>query len=640
MAEDRARRRLAAILVADVVGYSRLIESDEGGTLSALKHLRREVIDPLLSKYSGRIVKLTGDGAIVEFGSVVDAVACAVDIQKAVAARQTGVAPERRIAFRVGINLGDVVVEGEDLLGDGVNVAARLEQLCPPGGVLVSGTVYDHLQGKLEVPLAFAGEQQVKNIARRVRTYRVQLDGVREGAWLRWKQPLRRMRPAAAVVLALLLAWSAAWWFWPAETATARPSIAVLPFNNSGTDEATARLADGIVGDIITDLARFRDVSVIARNSTMAYKGKTVDVRQVGRELNVAYVLEGSLQRQGDRIRAAAQLIDAQTGTTVWSDGWDRPAEDVFAIQAEISQSVVATLGGAMSFGVVTKAELERSRRRAPADLTAYDHYLLAAETKGQRNAAATRLGLEHVDKAIDLDPNFARAYTLRGWLHLATSDFGTDWTIANERAGADWRRAIELDPMDAEPRAALGQYLATKGRLAEAEAELRHAVELAPMHAQVLRAVSMNMPYLGEVEEGVALADRAIVLDPHLPPGNKNGLIDANFYARRFDRVIEIAASMPDETRGRLTWIHLAMSYGYLSRTTEAEATKASFVARYGEIAAEQWLNEGQVYARQQEQDLFVDGLRRIAMPICASAEYLAKITNPVRLPECNKPS
>jgi TolB-like protein len=639
MAEERAQRRLAAILAADVVGYSRLVESDEAGTLSVLKHLRHEAIDPLLSKYSGRIVKLTGDGAIVEFGSVVDAVACAVAIQKAVAVEQTETASNRRITFRIGINLGDVVVEGEDLLGDGVNVAARLEQLCPPGGVLVSGTVYDHLQGKLGVPLAFAGEQHVKNIARRVRTYSVQVDGARGSPWLRWKQHMHGMRLAAAIVAVLLLAGAGAWWFRPAVTTSARPSIAVLPFSSSGMDETTNRLADGITGDIITDLARFRDVSVIGRNSIMAYKGKTIDVRQVGQELAVAYVLEGSLQRQGDRIRVTAQLIDAQTGTTAWSNAWDRPAEDIFAVQREIAVAAVATLGGAMSFGVVTQAELERSRRRAPADLTAYDHYLLAAETKGQRNAEATKLGLEHADKAIALDPMFARAYTLRGWLHLATADFGTDLGLATERAGADWRRAIELDPMDAEPRAALGQYLASKGRLAEAEAELRHAVELAPMHAQVLRAVSQMMPYLGEVEEGVALADREIVLDPHLPPGNKNGLIDANFYARRFNRVIEIASSMPDDTRARWTWIHLAMSYGYLGRTAEAEATKAAFIARYGEISAEQWLNEGQVYARQQEQDLFVDGLRNIGMPTCASPEYLARIKDPVRLPQCNRP-
>jgi hypothetical protein len=246
------------------------------------------VIDPLLSVHHGRIIKLMGDGAIVEFGSVVDAVASAVALQKGIAARQQEVAPERRIVFRIGVNLGDVVVEGEDLLGDGVNVAARLEQLCPPGDVLVSSTVYDQLQGKLGVPLKFVGEQQVKNIARRVRTYRVQLNGA-EGSWqLRARRHLGRAKLMAALFIGPFLVVVGAWWFWPIEVATGKPAIAVLPFNNYGGDQTTQRLADGITEDIITDLARFRDLGVIARNSTMAYKGKSIDVRQVGQELHVS----------------------------------------------------------------------------------------------------------------------------------------------------------------------------------------------------------------------------------------------------------------------------------------------------------------------------------------------------------------
>ena len=287
----RAERRLSAILAADVVSYSRLIEEDEGGTLAAIKSLRETAIDPLLAEHKGRIVKLMGDGAIVEFASVVDAVACAVAIQKAVADRQAKTQAERRIVFRIGINLGDVVVEGDDLLGDGVNVAARLEQLCEPGGVLVSGTAYDHLQGRLGMPLEFTGEQQVKNMARPVRAYRVRLDGVAPAVpaptpaarGQRWGLP-------ATVALFLLLLLGGFWHFWPADTALAKPSIAVLPFDNLGGDEATGRLADGLTEDTITDLARFRDLDVIARNSTEVYKGKPVDVREIGRDLNVRYV--------------------------------------------------------------------------------------------------------------------------------------------------------------------------------------------------------------------------------------------------------------------------------------------------------------------------------------------------------------
>jgi TolB-like protein/class 3 adenylate cyclase/tetratricopeptide (TPR) repeat protein len=636
--EVRAERRLVAIMAADIVGYSRLIEADEASTLSTIRDLRREVIDPLLSVHHGRIVKLMGDGAIVEFGSVVDAVASAVAMQKGIAARQQEVAPERHIVFRIGVNLGDVVVEGEDLLGDGVNIAARLEQLCPPGGILVSGTAYDQLQGKLGVPLEFAGEQQVKNIARPIRTYRVQLDGAK-GTWrLRARQHLSRTRLAAAMLLALLLVGTSAWWFWPVETAGAKPSIAVLPFNNYGGDQAAGRLADGITEDIITDLARFRDLAIIARNSTMSYKGKSVDVRQVGRELDVGYVLEGSIQRQGERIRATAQLIDTQSGAHVWSDRWDRPAQDIFAVQAEISETVAATLGGALNFGVIAQAEVERTKRRAPSSLRAYDHLLLALEAKGQHSEDATRIGLEHADKAIALDSKFARAYTVRGWLHWFTFDFGTDWAISTERGGADWRRAVELDPMDGEARAALGVYLVAKGLLSEAAVEFRQAIKLAPMHAQVLRVVSFNLPYLGEVEEAMTLADRALRLDPYLPPGNKNGLLDSYFHGRRFDRVVEITTSMPEKSRGKWAWIALAMSYAYLDRTKEAEAAKAAYITRYGETSIEQWLNEGVVYLRQQEQNVFVDGYRKLGLPICAPDEYLAKIVNPKRLPECVK--
>ena len=303
-----------AILAADIVGYSRLVEADEAGTLAAIKALRETAIDPLLAEHKGRIVKLMGDGAIVEFASVVDAVACAVAIQKVVAELQAKVPADRRIVFRIGVNLGDVVVEGDDLLGDGVNVAARLEQLCEPGGVLVSGTAYDHLQGKLGLPLEFTGEQQVKNIARPVRAYRVRLDGARRLRGIRHARShtARRAAGGGRAVSCCSSSAAGAGGSGRRDRRPASPSIAVLPFDNLGGDEATGRLADGITEDIITDLARFRDLDVIARNSTEVYKGKPADVRQVGRDLGVGYVLEGSIQRQGDQLRVTAQLIDAQ----------------------------------------------------------------------------------------------------------------------------------------------------------------------------------------------------------------------------------------------------------------------------------------------------------------------------------------
>jgi len=259
IATMRAERRLSAIMAADIVGYSRLIEADEAGTLAAIRALHSELIDPQIAEHKGRIVKLMGDGAIVEFGSVVDAVACAVAVQTGVSAHQVEIPPERRIVFRIGINLGDVVVEGDDLLGDGVNVAARLEQLCPPGGVLISGTAYDHMKGKLDLPLDFTGEQRVKNISEPVRTYSVRMEGVKHGWRLRTRRFRRFLPIAAAVLVFLALAAVGTWWLRPVDSAIAKPSIAVLPFDNLGRDETTGRLADGITEDIITDLARFPD---------------------------------------------------------------------------------------------------------------------------------------------------------------------------------------------------------------------------------------------------------------------------------------------------------------------------------------------------------------------------------------------
>ena len=330
----RTERRLAAILAADVVGYSRLIERDEAGTLAAIRDLRRAVIDPLLAEHQGRIVKLMGDGLIVEFGSVVDAVTCAVAVQERVARHQAARPPERQIVFRIGVNLGDVVIEGDgDLLGDGVNVAARLEQLCEPGGVAVSGTVYDHLQGKIEQPLDFAGEHRLKNIARPVRVYRLRTDHLTAGRrpWAVRHLPRRFGIVTALAALSVLLAGGAlvllpgapGQKLWPAlagmlglpaggDPRLGPSSIVVLPFDTRGGGPEHERLADGLTEDIITDLARYPDLAVIARNTAFTYKDRPVRMLDLSRELGVRYALEGSLQVAGDRVRVTAQLVDAR----------------------------------------------------------------------------------------------------------------------------------------------------------------------------------------------------------------------------------------------------------------------------------------------------------------------------------------
>ena len=344
MAEERVERRLTAILAADVAGYSRLMGADEEGTLAALKTLRREVADPKIKEHRGRIVNTTGDGLLSEFASVVDAVRCAVEVQREMAARNAGVQAERRIDFRIGINLGDIIIDENDIFGDGVNVAARLEALAEPGGICVSRVVRDQVRDKLAIPFEDMGEQQVKNIARPVRAYRVLLAE-------------RADRPS-------ILSETAA-----PRALPDRPSIAVLPFNNVSGDPEQEYFVDGITEDIITALSKWRWFLVIARNSTFAYKGKSVDLKEVGRDLGVRYVLEGSMRRAGQRVRISSQLIDTATGTHLWAERYDRDLTDIFAVQDDITSRVAAAIEPALS-----RAESQRVIAKRPEHMGAWDY--------------------------------------------------------------------------------------------------------------------------------------------------------------------------------------------------------------------------------------------------------------------------
>ena len=344
MTEERVERRLTAILAADVAGYSRLMGVDEEGTLAALKMLRREVADPKIKEHRGRIVQTTGDGLLSEFASVVDAVRCAVEVQREITARNTGVPNERRIDFRIGINLGDIIIDENDIFGDGVNVAARLEALAEPGGICVSRVVRDQVRDKLAISFEDMGEQQVKNIARPVRAYRTLLA---ESA----RAPPILPKTVAPPPL------------------PDRPSIAVLPFNNVTGDPEQEYFVDGITEDIITALSKWRWFLVIARNSTFAYKGKSVDLKQVGGDLGVRYVLEGSMRKAGQRVRITCQLIDATTGTHLWAERYDRDLTDIFAVQDDITSRVVAAIEPALS-----RAESQRGTAKRPEHMGAWDY--------------------------------------------------------------------------------------------------------------------------------------------------------------------------------------------------------------------------------------------------------------------------
>ena len=386
MAAERVQRRLAAILVADVVGYSRLMEADEEGTRARLRSLQSELIDPRIAADGGRIVKTTGDGILVEFPSAVDAVRNALAIQTAMPGRDANLPEDRRIAFRVGINVGDVIVEGDDIHGDGVNVAARLEAMCEPGSVYVSGSVFEQVTGKLDAAFDDLGEQKVKNISRPVRVFRVEPVGEPAGA------------PAATAEILPL---------------PDKPSIAVLPFENMSGDAEQEYFADGIAEDIITALSRFHWFFVIARNSSFTFKGKAVDVRTVGRELGVRYVLEGSVRKGGNRLRITAQLVEAATGNHLWAEKYDGALEDVFDLQDQITEGVVGAIEPS-----VRLAEIERARRKRPDSLDAYDLYLRALPHAWVYTEAESEKAIELVESALRIDPGYVTAHGLAAWCH------------------------------------------------------------------------------------------------------------------------------------------------------------------------------------------------------------------------------
>jgi adenylate cyclase len=398
---EPVERRLSAILAADVAGYSRLMERDEAGTLAHLRTLRRDLIDPKTAEHKGRIVKTTGDGILIEFPSVVEAVACAIAIQREIATRNDATAESERIQFRIGINSGDVIVEDSDIHGDGVNIAARLEGIAEPGGICVSGIVYDQVHGRLDCAFLDIGDQSLKNIARSVRVYRV-------GS----KSPLPNP-PSQGEGSALARAGALAL------PLPDKPSIAVLPFQNMSGDPEQEYFADGMVEEIITALSRIRWLFVIARNSTFTYKGQAIDVKRVGRELGVRYVLEGSVRKGGGRVRITAQLIEAETGAHLWADRFDGSLEDVFELQEQVAISVAGVIEPALQL-----AETARSANRPTSDFTAYDLYLRAS-AMFRTSRKQIPQALELLEEAIARSPQFgpALAFAAVCYMNLVSGD-------------------------------------------------------------------------------------------------------------------------------------------------------------------------------------------------------------------------
>ena len=477
---DEFERRLSAIFAGDVVGYSRLMGADEEGTLARLNAHRREFLEPNIAEHRGRIVKRTGDGILIEFVSAVDAVRCAVQQQRGMAERNVGVAPDKRIELRVGIHIGDIIIEDDDIFGDGVNIAARLEGLADPGGICISGDTYRQVRGKLDVTFEDSGDQQLKNIDHPIRVYRIQLD-------------------TTATERA------------PQRALPEKPSIAVLPFQNMSVDPDQEYFADGMVEDIITGLSRIKWLFVIARNSTFTYKGQPVDVKQVGRELGVRYVLEGSVRKASDRVRINGQLIDAATGTHVWVERYDRRLEDIFALQDEIALSVVGAIEPSLRY-----AEIERVKRKRPDSLDAYDLVLRAIPHVYSSTPGEAVKALPLLERALAFEPNYALAHGYLAWCHeilfvrAGTKDENRAATIHHAHAAIDHGR----DDATALALGAWGISMVEHDRVTAFEA-FDQALALSPSSSFPLFFGSVAMAYAGEADRAIEWAERALRVSP-----------------------------------------------------------------------------------------------------------------------------
>jgi TolB-like protein/class 3 adenylate cyclase len=541
-----AVRRLAAILAADVAGYSRLMGAEEEGTLERLKAHRRLLIDPKISEHRGRIVKTTGDGMLVEFPSVVDAVRCAAEIQRGMTDCDAEIPEDRRIRFRVGVNLGDIIADDDDIFGDGVNVAARLEALAEPGGVCISSTVRDHIGDRLDLAFEDMGEQVLKNIARPVKVYRVRL------------VTAARTTTTSPVETTPTLA------------LPEKPSIAVLPFQNMSGDPEQEYFADGMVEEIITALSRIRWLFVIARNSTFTYKGQAVDVKQVGRELGVRYVLEGSVRKAGNRVRITAQLIDAKTGTHLWADRFDGSLEDVFDLQDKVATSVAGVIEPALQ-----AAETTRSAGFPTTDLTAYDVYL-RAYAMVRSSARQVPEALRLLEQAIARDPRYgpALAWAANCCFRLI-HDNRSENPAADRLKGTDFaRRALEVAGDDANILVNAAVALAYFGEDLDAMMALvDRALELNPSFARGWHISGTLRLFAGQLDISIEHNEAALRLSPRARVGPSLQQIGAaHVLSRRFDQAVpKLLLAIQDDPSFPASYRALAACYAHMGRLVEA---------------------------------------------------------------------
>jgi len=585
---QEVKRKLTAILSADVKGYSRLMGEDEKGTVRTLSAYK-EVMTGLIQHHRGRVVGTAGDNMLAEFASVVDAVECAVEIQKDLKTRNAELPENRRMEFRIGVNLGDVIEDGEQILGDGVNIAARLESLSEAGGVCISGTAFDQVENKLSLGYEFLGEQTVKNIAKPVRVYRVLME---PGAAARGSLEVTSKERMTLPLLD-------------------KPSIAVLPFTNMSGDPEQEYFSDGITEDIITALSRFRWFFVIARNSTFTYKGKTMDVKTVAQDLGVRYVLEGSVRKAGSRVRITAQLIDAPTSLHVWAERYDRDLKDIFVVQDEITENIVASIGPEF-----LSAEMRRAQRRDVRSLDAWDYIMRAAFHHSRYEKEDVAEAQRLLRKAIELDPFSAEGFCLLAFTHLMQVQFGwsesADHSIQEAAKAAE--KAVAIDDRDAWAHTALGLVDLISRRYEDALRRLKRAVQLNPNLANAYGALGQALALAGEYATAVEQINKAIRLSPRDPFlvywFGHLGL--AAFAEERYDIACEWGTKIIQENP-RFPGGHrlLAASYGQLGRTKEAQAALKELLLLMPGMTIDD-VRKQVPFKDPTHMDRYLDGLRK----------------------------
>jgi len=590
-------RRLAAILAADVVGYSRLIGADEVGTRQRLKACEAALIEPAVEGHGGRIVKRMGDGYLVEFPSVVDAVTCAVAWQEQAVERETKIETNRRLQFRIGVNLGDVIVEGDDIHGDGVNIAARLEGLADPQGICLSGDAYRQVKGKLDARFEDLGERRVKNISEPLRVYRLIVGTEQED------------RSESAFDADIGLDFSVPDY----------PSIAVLPFTIMGDDPEQEFFADGVAEDIITALSKIDRLLVVARNSTFTYKGRAVDVKQVSREQGVRYVLEGSVRKAGARVRLTAQLIDATTGLHLWAERYDRGLDDIFAVQDEITREIVIALDVQMREG-----EQHRVWSKGTRNLQAWECVRMATDAVIGGDKKTRPMALELIEKALDLDPDYAIAWVMRGWIYWTEADVGgglSDFQARFDDAQANTfrcaHRALELDPDCADAYGLLAMTYLNAKEFDKAIDASEKAIALAPNNVEVIGGIaSPVMTKSGQPDRGAELAKQAMRLCPFYRPGLLRALGMAYRTAGRLEEAVTCFRESIKRESGWLgAHVNLAATLGELGRLDEAGEAARKVLASEPRFSVKSYVT-GLSYRDSTEIDRISNGLRAAGLP------------------------